>query len=420
MYLKQSLKRAARRLFLWGLQGAARPTLRYNAAQPDFSHPPRKLLLIRPDHLGDVLLLTPALAVLRKALPHTEITVMVSPSGAASLENNPHIDRVVRCDFPGMNRQATTNPLSPYLYALEQSRQLRAKGYDAAINFRYDYWWGALLLFLADIPVRLGYKWPESQRFLTHQVPLASGSAGLPGIPVIPFSQSQKHSVAVNLNLVRYFLKLFGQTPALDEADTGLHYRPSSDDERYIRLQLSEWGISRNQKLVAIHPGTGATIKLWTVNGFAAVADALAAKHGVRVVFTGGAAEKGLINNILKACQTEHLHLDSSGWWGRLAALFARCDLVIGLDSGPLHLAVAAGTPSIHLFGPTDPAIFGPWGDPAQHRVILTEVDLPCQPCGVLDFQRTCHKGGYCLRTIKPAQVLSAAEELIASRDRRS
>jgi ADP-heptose:LPS heptosyltransferase len=222
--------------------------------------------------------------------------------------------------------------------------------------------------------------------------------------------------VAVNLNLVQRFLKLYGQKLGPEQAEAGLFFRPSSDDERYIRLQLSEWGINRGQKLVAIHPGTGATLKLWTVKGFAAVADSLATKYGVRVVFTGGAAEKGLINDIMTTCQTEPLHLDSSGWWGRLAALFARCDLVIGLDSGPLHLAVAAGTPSIHLFGPTDPAIFGPWGDPARHRVIRTEIDLPCQPCGVLDFQRTCQTGGYCMRTIKTAQVLAVAEELISNR----
>lgn len=420
MDLKQPLKRLVRRFFLWGLQGAARPTLRYKVVGPDFSRPPRKLLLIRPDHLGDVLMLTPALANLRKALPQTEITVLVSPGGAASLENNPYIDRVVRCDFPGMTRKSKSNPLAPYLYALEQSRQLRAKGYDAAINFRYDYWWGALLLYLADIPVRVGYHWPESHRFLTHAAPLVGSSGGLPGLPFIPFSQLQQHSVAVNLNLVRHFLKLYGQPIRLDEAETRLYFQPSAEDERYIRLQLSEWDINKGQKLVAIHPGTGATIKLWTINGFAAVADRLAAKYGVRVVFTGGAAEKDLINKILQTCQSEPLHLDSSGWWGRLAALFARCDLVIGLDSGPLHLAVAAGTPSIHLFGPTDPAIFGPWGDPAQHRVIRTEIDLPCQPCGVLDFQRTCQKGGYCLRTIQTSQVLSAAEELITNRENRN
>ena len=413
MALKSTGKRLARRFLLWNLQVAARPSLRYHSVAPDFSSPPKKLLLVRPDHLGDLLMLTPTLAWLRKSLPDTEITALVGAWGAASLHNNPHVDRIQRCDFPGFSREPASNVLAPYMYALEQSRLLRSQSYDAAINFRYDFWWGALLLYLADIRVRVGYDWPESRRFLTHGLPLEP-TGGLPGLPLEPFGQTPQHNAALNLRLAQHLLELYYQRSDLNEADARLHYYPSAEDERYVRLLLSEWGVERGQKLVAIHPGTGATLKLWTVEGFAAVADALAERYNVRVVLTGGANEKVLLKNIAQACKTEPLTLDTSGWWGRLAALFARCDLVVGLDSGPLNLAVAAGAPTIHLFGPTDPALFGPWGDPARHRVVKTEIDLPCCPCGVLSFERTCWKGGYCLRTIKTSQVLQAAAELLA------
>ncbi len=412
---KEQIKKAARRALLWNLQVAARPSLRYRVASPDLATPPKKLLLVRPDHLGDVLMLTPAIAWLRKALPDTELTALVGPWGVASLQNNPHLDRIQRCDFPGgFSRAPKGNLLDPYMYALEQSRLLRAQGYDAAINFRYDYWWGALLLYLADIPVRVGYQWPEAKGFLTHALPIQGERKGsLPGLPLIPFGQTSEHSAALNLGLARFLLETYGLRPPLDETEARLHFYPSAEDERYVRLLLSEWGIDRQDKLVAIHPGTGATLKLWTVEGFAAIADALVERYGVRVVLTGSEKEKILIKNITKACRNKPLHLDTSDWWGRLGALFARCQLVVGLDSGPLHLAVAAGAPSIHLFGPTDPAIFGPWGDPARHRVVQTEIDLPCCPCGVLDFERTCWKGGYCLRTIKTSQVMEIAEELL-------
>ncbi len=369
---------------------------------------------MRPDHLGDVLWLTPALAWLRRMLPDTEITALVGPWGADSLANNPHLDLIQRCNFPGFSRVPKTNLLEPYMYALEESRVLRAQGYDAAINFRYDFWWGALLLYLADIPVRVGYAWPEAQGFLSHPLALPGTSkTELPGLPMIPFGQTAQHSAALNLALTRFTLQLYGLNPALPEADAPTHFYPTAEDERYIRLLLSEWGIGQNERLVAIHPGTGATLKLWTVEGFAAIADSLAEQYGARVVLTGSDKEKILIKNITKTCVNKPLHLDTSGWWGRLAALFARCQVVIGLDSGPLHLAVAAGAPSIHLFGPTDPAIFGPWGDPARHRVVQTEIDLPCCPCGVLDFERTCWKGGYCLRTIKTSQVMAVVDELL-------
>ncbi len=411
MALKQTARKIFRRTLLWNLQIAARPSLRYRAGAPDFSQPPRKLLLVRPDHLGDILMLTPTLAWLRKALPDTEITALVGPWGAASLQNNPNIDKIQRCEFPGFSRKPKTNLLAPYMYALEQSRLLRSQGYDAAINFRHDFWWGSLLLYLADIRVRVGYQWPEGRGFLTHELSLENG---LPGLPVLPFGQTSQHHAALNLQLAAYLLKLYAIPASLTPAEAPLQFFPSVEDERYIKLLLSEWGIERGQKLVALHPGTGATLKLWTVEGFAAVADTLAARYGLRVVLTGGENEKILLKNIAKVCQTDPLILDTSQWWGRLAALFARCQLVIGLDSGPLHLAVAAGAPTIHLFGPTDPALFGPWGDPDRHRVIRTEIDLPCCPCGVLDFDRVCWKGGYCLRTIKTSQVLTAAREMLA------
>lgn len=412
--LKPTLKKIARRVLLWNLRVASRPRLSYKATLPDFSTPPKKLLLVRPDHLGDLLMWTPTLALLRQALPNTEITALVGPWGMASLENNPDIDRVQRCDFPGFSRQTSKNPLEPYAYVLEQSRKLREQGFDAAINFRYDFWWGALLLYLADIPMRLGYRWPESKNFLTHEVELQTANPELltAGAPV-PFGQTTQHGAALNLRLAAQLLDLYGLNSKLTEFDPRLRFYPASEDERYVKLLLSEWGIERGERLIAIHPGTGATIKLWTVEGFAALADAMAEKYNARVVLTGTEKEKTLIKNIAKLCKTHPLQVDTTGWWGRAAALFARCDLVIGLDSGPLHLAVATDTPSIHLFGPTDPALFGPWGDPTLHRVIQTEIDLPCCPCGVLDFERVCWKGGYCLRTIKTSQVLDVVEQLL-------
>lgn len=409
---KENIKKFARKALLWNLQVAARPTLHYKDKPTDQTEPPKKILVIRPDHLGDVLMITPALTLLRKALPNAEITVLVGPWGAPSLYNNPTVDRIQRCEFPGFSRQPKENMLSPYMYAVEQSRWLRIQKFDAVINLRYDFWWGGLLGYLADIPIRVGYDFPEAKGFLTHILPLEQS------VDNVPFGQTAQHSAALNLNLVHFFLQQYGLNPILNEADSRLRFGLTPHDETYIKWLLSEWDINRHDQLVAIHPGSGATLKLWTIEGFAAVADALSEKYGVKVILTGGENERALIKSIGKLCKVEPLTLDTSEWWGRLGALFARCNLVIGLDSGPLHLAVAVGTPTIHLFGPTDPAIFGPWGDPTRHKIVRTEVDLPCCPCGVLDFERGCSKGGYCLRTIKNSQVLEAAEELLTKQTR--
>jgi ADP-heptose:LPS heptosyltransferase len=339
---------------------------------------------------------------------------MVGPWGAAPLENNADFDRLVRCEFPGFSRQPKKSWFDPYLYVLQQSRLLRAYGYDAAINLRYDFWWGALLLHLADLPLRFGYDWPEANQFLTHRLPVPS--AAQPAVlPHIPFGQTAQHSAALNLGLAYFALQTFGISPAknaLPDQALRANFAPTLEDERYVNLHLSEWGINRTDKVIVIHPGSGASIKLWTNESFAAIADSLAERYGVKVILAGGEGERVMLRNILRLTKTNPLSWEVGGL-GKLAALFERADLVLGLDSGPLHLAVATNTPTIQLFGPTDPTIFGPWGDPQLHRIIRTEIDLPCCPCGILDFDRVCWRGGYCMRTIKVGQVLDGVAEML-------
>jgi ADP-heptose:LPS heptosyltransferase len=97
---------------------------------------------------------------------------------------------------------------------------------------------------------------------------------------------------------------------------------------------------------------------------------------------------------------------------GQLAATLQRADLVLGVDNGPLHLAVAQGTPSIHLFGPTDAHIFGPWGSPEEHIVIASTQrcpGCPAIPCGRLDFTSEELAAHPCVRLIPEQRVIEAA-----------
>jgi len=90
--------------------------------------------------------------------------------------------------------------------------------------------------------------------------------------------------------------------------------------------------------------------------------------------------------------------------------LLHRADLALGPDSGPLHLAVAVGTPTVHLYGPADPALFGPWGDPARHRAIMSA--WTCAPCGQFDWPDIAAHG--CVRDIPMEQVWAAAQQLLS------
>jgi heptosyltransferase-2/heptosyltransferase-3 len=124
------------------------------------------------------------------------------------------------------------------------------------------------------------------------------------------------------------------------------------------------------------------------------------------VVLTGSAAEAPLAAELAAALGRPVRDLSGRTALGPLAAVYARCRLVMGPDSGPLHLAVAVGTPTVHLYGPAATARFGPWGPAERHRVVAP-ILLPCAPCGRLDWPDPADHP--CTRTLDVARVLAAA-----------
>jgi ADP-heptose:LPS heptosyltransferase len=376
---------------------------------------PRRMLLIRPDHLGDVLFTTPALSRLRAAMPGTEIWYLCGPWSAPLLQSNPNVDRVITCDFPWFDRRPKGRPWAPYVILWREATRLRALGFDAAVILRSDFWWGAALTALAGIPRRVGYNVAECLPFLTEPAPYAPG----------------RHEVVRNLTLCLRLMD--GQSTtggpaapvrAKDEGESDDHwtsglrleFRPSAADEARARALLAD--VRHDARLlVAIHPGAGAAVKLWPAERWSALADAVARRRNAAIVITGSDAERPLIEAIAQHMRRPTLDLSGQTSLGELAALFGLCDLVLGVDSGPMHLAVAMDTPTVHLFGPVSPAAFGPWGDPVRHVVVqATYGEAPChgRPCDRLDFAGKDLAQHRCMASIALEDVLAGAEGLLS------
>lgn len=344
----------------------------------------RRILVIRPDHLGDVLLTTPAIQALRAALPDAEIHALTGPWSASVLAGYPEIDMVLTLPFPGFSRHPKDSWRSPYEIAYRASRQLRQVGYESAIIFRPDHWWGALVTYLAGIPHRVGYNLPDTAPFLTHKI-----------------DHQHEHAVVQNLRLVE---KWTGQ---LNAEGATLSFPVDPVDRAYVDGYLQEWGISAAQKPICIHPGSGTWVKHWNEENWALVADTLADQLDAPVVFTGGDQELQLVRRIAAMMRTRPCIIAGETHVGQLAALFARARVVLGPDSGPLHLAAAAGAPTVTLFGPADPVEFGTWG-PKQRHFVLTS-GIACRPCRILDWADDNPEFHPCVREITVAQVLDAA-----------
>ncbi|MFQ6013838.1 MAG: glycosyltransferase family 9 protein [Anaerolineae bacterium] len=361
------------------------------------------ILLIRPDHLGDLLFTTPALKVLRETFPEAHITYLVGPWGVPVMANNPDVDQIAVCPFPGFSRGAKKSFLEPYLLLWKQAKILKERRFDLAILLRFDHWWGALLAYLAGIPARVGYDVAEVRPFLTRAVPYTYGH----------------HEVEQNLRLVGaiggdriiYAGQRLSRDDQLPFSRYRLEFNPSAEDREFAAAYLAERGIVSGDPLICIHPGAGAPVKLWRNEAWAQVADTLAQRRGVKIIITGARGEAELAGAIAAQMKLPPIVAAGDTSLGQLAAIMARSRLVLGPDCGPLHLAVAMGVPTVHLYGPVDHQAFGPWGDPSRHRVLLSRLD--CIPCNRLDYTAEELDEHPCVRLITVDQVLAVAQELL-------
>jgi len=132
------------------------------------------------------------------------------------------------------------------------------------------------------------------------------------------------------------------------------------------------------------------------------------------VVLTGGEGEVELTRRLASVMEAEPLDLAGRTSLGTLAGVMERCALAIGADCGPLHLAVAVGTPTIHLYGPVDPDLFGPWSpEPERHRVIMSP--WGCRACNHLDYSPDELGAHRCMEAISVERVLESAGQMLSS-----
>jgi len=348
-----------------------------------------RVLIIRPDHLGDMLLTTPALRALKAARPYIEIHVLSGPWSADVLANIQEVDLVLTMDFPGFSRtKDKKNVYAPYFQLLRVSRQLRHIGYGHAIIMRPDHWWGAMLAHIAGISERIGYNKENVVPFLTQVLP-----------------HQHEHVIRQNLRLVERWT---GHIP--DEKV--IYYFDVFDKERLeVDNYLNQCGIRAKQRIFCIHPGSGTWAKLWDVEKWAKVADILIEQFEAELVFTGSDSEQALIGRIQNRMQSKSCTTAGELNIEQLAALYERALVVLGPDSGPLHLACAVDVPTVSLYGPADPTEFGPWGNRNKHIVLASNIQ--CRPCRVLDWGNDDPKHHPCVRDIPIGHMLEAARRVV-------
>jgi heptosyltransferase-2/heptosyltransferase-3 len=353
----------------------------------------RRVLLIRPDHLGDLLLTVPAVRLLKQTRPDLSLHALVGAWGKPALERLPELDRIETLEFPGFTRQPSAGTLAPYRLLWQAAQPLRQTGYDAAVILRPDHWWGAMLAHLAGIRRVIGFDTPDTRPFLTERV------------PYVP----NRHSVLHSLDLVG---ALAGR--AFDPREAHLHYPLTDDDHQRARALLAQHGHRADQPYVCIHVGSGTRTKQWDATAWRTVAAALAGHWGAFIAFTGSAGERDLCEAAATGVGVPHAVMAGQTDLPTLAALYAGARVVLGPDSGPVHLAAAVHTPTVALFGPAQLGRFATWGKRTKHPTLTS--DIGCLGCDILDWPDDPPDLHPCVRDITPARVVAAAIAAVQAR----
>ncbi len=334
---------------------------------------PERILVVKLDHLGDVLLATPVFSNLRQAYPNTELHALTGTWSRVILENHPDVDKVLEYNSHAFCRSEQPTSIKN---TFQLFRQLRSQKYDLLVELRGD--WRIVWFSLFRV---------TRKRINRASLQIAN-KLGFPQF-------NGTHETIRNLDV----LKRAG-IPTPIQTTTFVVTRK---DENWASNFLKTHQRHSEYLLIAIHPGSPIPLKRWKPERYAELADWLIAQKRAKILFVGVKDEIPIITQIQDLMKGKSTNIAGKTTIIQLASILHRCKVFIGNDSGPMHIAAAVGTQTIGLYGPGDPERFGPIGDKCQ--IIRKKPD--CPPC----LGNTCRFGTEgCMSKIQVTDVMQTLE----------
>lgn len=345
-----------------------------------------RVLVIKLRHHGDVLLTSPVFSVLKRYAPHADIDALVYADTAPMLSLHPDISEVHVVDR-SWKKQGVFTQISKEMHLFNLLRSAR---YDLIVHLT-EQWRGAWMARLLGAQWSVGMvrgsdkRWRDS---FTHRYSHPRNAL--------------RHTVEYNLDALRRI----GIYPTPEERRLSLV--PGNEAESRVNARIRDLGVEEG-RFIHIHPASRWFFKCWPAEHMAALIGMLQA-GGYQVVLTAAPSndEKRMIDRIQTLLHKPVISLAGGLTIKDMAALSAKARLFIGVDSAPMHIAAAVGTPVVALFGPSGEKQWGPWGVP--HKVVTSQYH-PCRPCGI----DGCGGGKVsdCLTTLLPEAAFVAVQRLL-------
>lgn len=316
----------------------------------------QRIALVKFWGMGSIVLLTPAIAALRAKYPGAKLTFVTQAANRDVIGLLAGVDELLTLDV-GQGPAAFIASLTRLVL------DVRARAFDLWIDAEFLTRFSALLTGVSGAKVAAGFHVATIARGDMHHVKA-------------PFN-GHWHMID---NFVALATGDLAPPTAIAELE---RLRPSADAARTLGDKLAARGLGLGEPYLVINPNAGelALERRWSTARFGALADALVAEFPGKLVLVGAKAEQAYVGQVLtamgEAARARTIDLSGETPLGELVALFAEARLLVSNDTGPLHLACAVGTPTISIFGPETPVLFGPRGP--QHRIVYR--GLACSPC---------------------------------------
>ncbi len=348
---------------------------------------PEKILIVRLSAIGDVVHVLPALRSLRSNFPDSKITWLVEDKASDILAGHPDIDEVIT--FPRKKWQWNILKINKITNTVIEVfsfyKKLRKDYYDLVIDFQGNLKSGVMTLMTGSenrIGFERGYCKEFNYLFTTHR---------------IRPPHKRMHKIDKNLTLLGGL-----------GIETSFH-RPeipvSKADEKYISKFLRT-NINDSLPIIIVQPCTSrfGSYKQWPVSNYALLADKILESYEANVIFSWGPGEINVVKKIVRNMKHKALVACKTKSIKQLIELIRRADLFIGGDTGPLHIASILDIPTVGIYGPKDPVIYGPY----HGKAVVVRKELWCSPCK----RRTC-PDPECMTSILPEDVFHAVNKLI-------
>ena len=344
----------------------------------------KNVLCIRLDAMGDLLMTTPALKMLKEGARGRKITLLTSPQGAKIAESIPLFHEIIVYEAPWLKASGLKKNPGP---DFEMIRTLEEKRFDAAVIFSVysqNPLPSAMMAYMAKIPLRAAYCRENPYSLLTTWIKEEEPEKIL------------RHEVRRHLDLIEKLGCSAINLPLILNIDENAR---TSLFEKLLNLELGT-----DRKWVVIHPGSTAESRRYSIEGFARTADQLS-ENGFKVLFTGSAEERSLITEIQIGMTHPSFNLGGLLNLKEMIALLASSPLLISNNSGPVHMAAAVGTPVVVLYALTNPQ-HTPWLVP--NHVLYHDVD--CKFC----YKSICPLGSNaCLNNIDVNLIVEKSLDLL-------